>query len=168
VKISDRVARLIATVGGLGDALPAPGTTAGSLPAAIAWWIAAHVATDPVVAVGGLAVATVLVTVTGVWAAGREARRRARHDPGPVVIDEVAGQWSCFVAAAAVGGVDGVQSILAVVAGFVAFRVLDIVKPWPIRRLERLPGGIGIMLDDLAAGVAAGVVVGIVLRLVVA
>lgn len=165
MKPADRIARLIATVGGLGDALPAPGTTAGSLPAAIAWWIAARLATDPVVAVGGLAVATVVVAVTGIWAAGREARRRALHDPGPVVIDEVAGQWGCFVTAAAVGGVDGVRSVLAVGAGFVAFRVLDIVKPWPIRRLERLPGGIGIMLDDLAAGVAAGAVVGIALRL---
>lgn len=166
MKAADRVARLIATVGGLGDALPAPGTTAGSLPAAIAWWIAARLATDPVVAVGGLAVATVVAAVAGVWAADREARRRARHDPGPVVIDEVAGQWGCFVTAAAVGGVDGVRSILAVVVGFVAFRVLDIVKPWPIRRLEGLPGGVGIMFDDLAAGAAAGVVLGIVVRLI--
>lgn len=166
MKAADRAARLIATVGGLGDALPAPGTTAGSLPAAIAWWIAARLVTDSMVAVGGLALATVLVAATGVWAAGREARRRALHDPGPVVIDEVAGQWGCFLATAPLAGTDRFDSTLAVILGFVAFRVLDVVKPWPIRRLERLPGGVGIMLDDLAAGVAAGVVVGVVLRLI--
>lgn len=163
---TDRAARLIATVGGLGDALPAPGTTAGSLPAVIAWWIAARLAPDPGVAVGGLAVATVLASAVGTWAAGFEARRRGRHDPGPVVIDEVVGQWACILAAAAITGTDAVRSIPAVVLGFLAFRVLDIVKPWPIRRLERLPGGFGIMLDDVAAGVVAGLVVGVVLRLI--
>ena len=162
---SDRLARAIATVGGLGDALPAPGTTAGSLPAAIAWWIAARLTADPVIGVVGLAVAAVAAATAGTWAAGVEARRRARHDPGAVVIDEVAGQWLCFAVTAGFVGAADAGSIGAVALGFLVFRILDVVKPWPIRRLERLPGGLGIMVDDLAAGVVAGVLVGLVLRL---
>ncbi len=144
-------------MGRLGDALPAPGTTAGSLPAALAWWGAAVLVPGR----GALALVTgaavVLVTAVGWWASDREARRRGVRDPGPVVIDEVAGQWLTYLVAlpgAALGG----HLPVTVAAGFVAFRVFDVVKPWPIRRLERLPGGIGIMADDLAAAILAGAV----------
>ena len=161
----DRLARGVATVVGLGDVAPAPGTTAGALPAAIAWWVLARVADDPSVQLAALAVATVVASVGGGWAAGREAQRRARHDPRAVVIDEVAGQWLCVLVIGAFVGPEGAGSVLAVLLGFIAFRILDVIKPWPIRRLERLPGGLGLMVDDLAAGIAAGCVVGLVLRL---
>jgi phosphatidylglycerophosphatase A len=161
----DRLARGVATVAGLGDVAPAPGTTAGALPAAIAWWVLARVVADPPGQFAALAVATVVASVVGAWAAGHEARRRARHDPRAVVVDEVAGQWLCVLVTGAFVGASGAGSLLAVSLGFVAFRVFDVVKPWPIRRLERLPGGLGIMVDDLAAGIAAGCVVGLTLRL---
>jgi phosphatidylglycerophosphatase A len=146
------LARLLATVGGLGDRLPAPGTTVGSLTGLLLFWGASRVWPQPVwaVAVGGLAVLLPL----SVWACGVEATRRGEPDPGPVVLDEVTGQWLTCAAIALVRSRGLAAGELA--AGFLLFRILDVAKPWPIRRLERLPGGWGIVADDLAAAVAAG------------
>jgi len=102
------------------------------------------------VALGGLAV---LVPVS-VWACGAEAARRGRVDPGPVVLDEVAGQWLTLAVVALARSRPPEPSEFAV--AFLLFRLLDVVKPWPIRTLERLPGGWGIVADDLAAAMAAG------------
>lgn len=146
--------RCLATVAGLGDLLPAPGTTVGSIvgAAACAACLVALPEAPLTVLLGGVAV---LVPV-GVWACGAEAARRGTTDPGPVVFDEVAGQW---VALATVATVRPGPVTLAVVAtSLLLFRVADIVKPWPIRRLERLHGGWGIMADDLAAGLLAAAV----------
>lgn len=152
-----RAARLVATVGGLGDRLPAPGTTAGSLPAALLWSAAALLSSGLWALIVVTAALTVAAAAAGVWASGLEAARRGRVDPGPVVIDEVAGQWLCYLAGlplARFGGASGVALFAA--AGFLLFRFFDVVKPWPVRPLERLPGGIGIVADDLAAGALAG------------
>ncbi len=156
------LARLAATVGGLGDLLPAPGTTVGSLAGALLSWLAAAAWPAAVipVAVAGL----VLVLPLSVWACGTEARRRGIADPGPVVIDEVAGQWVALALVSCVLGRQPGPRELAV--SFLLFRVFDVVKPWPIRRLERLPGGWGIVADDLAAGAAAAVLYLVILRLV--
>jgi phosphatidylglycerophosphatase A len=145
-------ARLLATVGGLGDLLPAPGTTVGSLAGALLYWGASRLWPLPVwaVAIGGL---FVLLPVS-VWACGAEAARRGQADPGPVVLDEVAGQWLA-VAVVALGR-PGVPDLREIAVAFVLFRILDVAKPWPIRRLERLPEGWGIVADDLAAAFAAG------------
>jgi phosphatidylglycerophosphatase A len=152
-----RAARLIATVGGLGDLLPAPGTTAGSLPAALLWSAAALVAGSPWQLAIATAALAVVATAVGVWAAGVEGARRGVDDPGPVVIDEVAGQWLCFLVALPLATLGGARDVaLFAGAGFFLFRVFDVVKPWPVRSLERLPGGIGIVADDLAAGAIAG------------
>jgi phosphatidylglycerophosphatase A len=139
-----------ATVGGLGDRLPAPGTTVGSL-AALAAFLALAWAT-PEAVVQALLAAGALIAVA-VWACGAEAARRGEEDPGAIVLDEVAGQWLALAIVAAARG--HLPGPLAAVASFVLFRLLDIAKPWPIRRLEGLPGGWGIVADDLAAGVAA-------------
>jgi phosphatidylglycerophosphatase A len=79
-----------------------------------------------------------------------------QRDPGFVVIDEVAGQW----VALAIAPIDVGHALL----GFALFRLFDIVKPWPVRQLERLQGGTGIMLDDLGAGVY-GLLVMLVVRM---
>lgn len=160
-----QIAYVIATTGGLGDRLPAPGTTAGSLPAAIGWLAVGLVVSSPAVLFGGLAIAVAVSTIVGLWAAGAEARRRSWSDPGPVVVDEVAGQWVCYLVTAAIVGADRSAGVTSVAAGFFTFRLLDVWKPWPIRRLERLPGGLGIMADDLLAGAAAGALVGLGLHL---
>lgn len=133
----------VATVGGAGLLGPAPGTN-GSAVAALGWWlIAPHLGpVDPRLALGVL---TLLATAIGVPAATRVAREAGKTDPGCVVIDEVAGQWLTLVFVPA--------GWKAVLAGFILFRVFDMVKPFPVRRLERFRGGWGIVLDDLGAGV---------------
>jgi phosphatidylglycerophosphatase A len=153
-----RAARLIATVGGLGDRLPAPGTTAGSLPATLLWSALAVVLGGPWQLAAVTVALTAAATAVGVWAAGLEGARRSVDDPGPVVIDEVAGQWLCFLVALPLAAPGGVRDVaLFAAGGFFLFRFFDVVKPWPVRPLERLPGGIGIVADDLAAGALAGV-----------
>jgi len=162
-----RAARLIATVGGLGDLLPAPGTTAGSLPAALLWSAAALVVVGFWQLLAATAALTLVATVVGVWAAGTEGARRGIADPGPVVIDEVAGQWLCFLVALPLAAPVGVQDVaLFSGAGFLLFRVFDVAKPWPVRSLERLPGGIGIVADDLAAGAISGILLALGWRFV--
>jgi len=154
-----RLAYHLATTFGLGDRVVAPGTFAGSLPAAVLWLALTVVVPSPLPLAILTALLIVAVTAAGVWAAGLEELRRGSVDPGAVVIDEVAGQWLTFLIALwrfPAGGPRGV--LLFVVAGFVSFRIFDIVKPWPVRQLERLSGGLGIMVDDLAAGVWAGIV----------
>lgn len=99
--------------------------------------------------------AGVLVFVVGIWASGAHARSISRNDPGTSVIDEVAGQLLAMVPIMPAGSLsDGFQ----IAAAFVLFRFFDIAKPWPISRLERLHGGVGIMADDVAAGLAAGII----------
>jgi phosphatidylglycerophosphatase A len=163
---AQRLARALATTGGLGDRLPAPGTTAGSAPAALAWWLAGWLTPVADARITGIVIASVIATGVGWWAAGVEARRRGASDPGPVVIDEVAGQWLCFAVMCAIAGSAAASAWPGVALGFVVFRVLDVWKPWPVRPLERLPGGLGIMADDVAAGALAGAIVGAMLRLV--
>jgi len=153
----DRLAYDLATTFGLGDHVLAPGTFAGSLPAAVVWLgltlLFASSATLAVVTAGLAAAAT----AAGIWAAGLEERRRGSVDPGAVVIDEVAGQWLTYLIGLWRFPETGpVGALLFVLAGFFCFRLFDIVKPWPVRQLEKLHGGVGIMVDDLAAAVWAG------------
>jgi phosphatidylglycerophosphatase A len=151
------LARHIATTFGLGDLLPAPGTTAGSLPAALLWWGLTACLPWPAVRLTATTFLVTAATVAGIWAGGVEAERRRTADPGAVVVDEVAGQWLTYLLALPYLSLTGWQSLAsAVAAGFILFRLFDIVKPWPVNRLERLPGGLGIMADDLAAGLFAG------------
>jgi phosphatidylglycerophosphatase A len=152
----------IATVLGLGDRLPAPGTTAGSLPAIVGWWLAAVVLPDPGSRIAATIAGAVIVVAAGGWAAGAEARRRGGADPGPVVIDEVAGQWLAVLPAPLLLADQSAARLgLAALGAFLLFRLFDVVKPWPVSALERLPGGLGIMADDVAAaGYAAGLLAG--------
>jgi len=94
-----------------------------------------------------LLVGIALSIASGVPAATIAARESGRHDPGFVVIDEVAGQWITLLFSPA----DWRHGLIALVL----FRLFDITKPFPIRRLERLPDGWGIVFDDVAAGLYA-------------
>lgn len=91
------------------------------------------------------------LSFAGVWAATRAEKVLGRKDPGAVVVDEVAGQMMAFLF------VPLNASAWIIVAGFLAFRLFDIWKPYPIRRLEALEAGLGIMGDDLLAGAYAAV-----------
>lgn len=93
-----------------------------------------------------------LITMAGVWAATRAERLLRRKDPGQVVADEVAGQMIAFVF------VPATSAPWVLVAGFILFRLFDIWKPYPVRRLEALPSGLGIMADDVLAGIYAAII----------
>jgi phosphatidylglycerophosphatase A len=86
------------------------------------------------------------LTLPSIWAAGRTARDQGKADPGMVVVDEVLGQWIVLLGAAA-------ESWIVYLVAFVLFRLFDIWKPGPIRKLEALPGGFGIIADDMGAGI---------------
>jgi phosphatidylglycerophosphatase A len=88
-----------------------------------------------------------LLTGLGIWAAGRVAAELGQPDPAQIVIDEMAGMW---IAALALP-----PSLYEVTVVFFLFRLMDVVKPAPIPRLERLGGGLGIVADDVAAGLLA-------------
>jgi len=166
-RIRATLARTIATSGGLGDLLPAPGTTAGSLPAAVLWWLACLALPDTRTRILLTAAGLVVTIFVGTWASTVEAQRRGKGDPGPVVVDEVAGQWLTYLPALPFLA-DSTPGNLGLVAitGFLLFRVFDIVKPWPVYKLERLPGGLGIMIDDLAAAIYSGACLVILIRLI--
>ena len=136
-------ATLIATWFGVGLLPKAPGTWASlaalPLAAAMAWvfgpWL--------------LLSFTILVSLAGVWAASAYARHTDSNDPGPVVVDEVVGQWLVVLPVA--------MDLTYYPAAFLLFRLFDITKPWPVGWLDRrVPGGLGIMVDDVAAALYAG------------
>jgi phosphatidylglycerophosphatase A len=121
----------------------APGSAA-SLPVALLVWVLAPSLT-------WLCAATALVTGVGIWAAGREEARVGAHDPRSIVVDEAAGMLVALI-----GQPAGLGWALAL---WFLFRVLDVWKPFPIHRLQALPGGYGIVLDDLLAGLYASLAV---------
>jgi phosphatidylglycerophosphatase A len=102
--------------------------------------------TFPVFLTTVLLAAILVVALVGIWAATRAEKLLGRKDPGAVVVDEVAGQLIAFLF------VPWHAGTWAIVAGFVAFRLFDIWKPFPVRRLEGLGGGLGIVADDMLAG----------------
>ena len=130
---------------GAGLLKPGPGSW-GSAAAALLWLSAGKaVGSGPLV---WLTVAAALAALAiGIPAATRVERESGREDPGHVVIDEVTGQWIALI--------HSQVNLSHLLAGFLFFRLFDIVKPWPARQLEGLPAGWGIMLDDVAAGVYA-------------
>lgn len=134
-----RLAVAVATFGYVGFFPIAPGT-AGSLAALVLYafvrWVGLP-AFDLAMVVAVLAV--------GVWSASLTERALDQKDPGPIVIDEVLGMLITLLwLPLSLGGV---------VAGFLLFRIFDIVKPYPAARMESLKGGMGVMLDDVVAGV---------------
>jgi phosphatidylglycerophosphatase A len=89
--------------------------------------------------------AIALILVVGLWSATEAEHHFGGIDPGPVVIDEVIGMLITLALHPV--------NVAGAIVGFFVFRVLDVVKPWPARRLELLPGGFGVVLDDVMAGV---------------
>ncbi len=142
-------ATVIATFFGIGQLRPGPGTW-GSLATVLLWAALAHTLSPSLRTPVAIALA-VLVTLIAIPAATQVARGAGKKDPQFVVIDEVAGQLVALIAVPLAW-----KSFLA---GFILFRAFDIVKPPPVRQLEAIPEGAGIVLDDIAAGLYALVVV---------
>lgn len=159
-KVSERPsltspAVLIATGLGSGYLPKAPGTWGSLLAAVLAWPLALWTGYP------GLLAAAALATVVGIWATGVYVARTGEDDPGPVVIDEVAGQWLTLAACP----VDPVWWLV----GFAAFRVADIAKPWPASWIDRrMHGPLGVMLDDIVAGAYAALAVWLIRYAIVA
>jgi len=137
----------IATFFGVGFIKPGPGTW-GSVAAVLLWAAFARFAhPSPRTLFIALLIGIFLTLLFGIPAASAVERESGGHDPQCVVIDEVAGQWITLLLCP----VDWRHGLIALVL----FRLFDIVKPFPVRRLERLPGGWGIVFDDVAAGLYA-------------
>ena len=153
MKPTDYLALAIATCG-VGYLPLAPGTF-GSLVGVGIFWLLVRV--NPLVIV----VAILAVTFAGIWAGSRIEQLSGRKDPGKVVVDEVAGQMIALFPLTLFAR----WSTAAVILSFILFRFFDIVKPYPANRLQDLDGGMGIMFDDLVAGVYGAVVVSIILRI---
>lgn len=147
-------ARYVATFCGIGYLKPGPGTF-GSLATALLWFGLGHLIA-PKFRLIMLVVLAIAVTLIGIRAASRVAAASGNKDPQYVVVDEVAGQLISLIAVPLVW-----KSALA---SFILFRIFDMLKPPPVRQLEKLPGGSGIVLDDVAAGLYVLVVMQVLLR----
>lgn len=145
---------MIATFFGVGRLPAAPGTW-GSAATVLLWWGATRVIRPEWQTLAAILFAASAVAV-GIPAATRVARESNRKDPGFVVIDEVAGQLIALTAV--------IVSWKTLLAGFILFRAFDTIKPPPVRQLEKLPEGTGIVVDDIGAGIYALAVMQILLH----
>ena len=131
--------KTIATVFGLGYVPLIPGTCGSAVGLGLFWILSGN----PLHQIIGTTIAIGLA----LWSAGPAAKQLGKADPGAVIIDEVAGMMVVLLLLPV--------ALPVYLGGFVLFRLLDVFKPFGIRRLERLPGSWGIVLDDLAAGLCA-------------
>ena len=151
-----RIAHLVATFGGVGNLPSAPGTY-GSLAALPAAWLL-YVIGGPIL----ILIAIVAAFAAGMWATQAEREATGAEDPQHVVIDEVVGQWIALlpvVIGAAHAGVPVLALWPGWIVAFAAFRLFDIRKPGPVGWADRRGDTMGVMLDDVFAGIIAAVVV---------
>jgi phosphatidylglycerophosphatase A len=153
--------RLIASCFGLGWLPVAPGTW-GSLPPVLIFTLVHRSNASPALTLSIMAALAIVGSVICVLCAPASITATGKADPREVVADEFAGQALTFLVA---GTIANSSLWLPAVGGFLAFRFFDIVKPWPARRLEKLPEGWGILADDLSAAVYAGLALLISLKL---
>ena len=156
MKPTDYLALAISTFG-VGYLPLMPGTYGSLVAVGIFLGLTQFIKGNALVAV--VLVAIVAVTFAGIWAASRTEELSGRKDPGKVVVDEVAGQLISLFPLTLFAQ----WSIVAVIISFILFRFFDIVKPYPARKLEGLKGGLGIMCDDLMAGVYAAVIISVIM-----
>jgi phosphatidylglycerophosphatase A len=163
------VSTLLATGLGAGLAPIAPGTAGSALALAGAWLLERAISPShmpSVVAAVGLLMSGLVIALAGVGISGRVSEFLGRKDPGCIVIDEVAGQLLASSVVPLFAYPSAGAAAAAWITSFVAFRLFDVWKPGPIHGWQSLPGGWGIVVDDVAAGaLAAGVTGGVALLL---
>ena len=150
------LAETVATVARVGYMRPAPGTW-GSLAAVPLIW-----AIDEAGGLIAVAVAIICAFVAGIWATREMTRGKEDHDPSEIVIDEVVGQWIALLPVligAYVMGVPSTDLQPGWIAGFVFFRLFDIWKPWLVGKFDRRGDALGVMMDDVVAGIFAAIAV---------
>lgn len=144
----------LATAFGIGRAPWAPGTAASFAAIMIAipvMWLTGFY---------GIAALAIVTTGVGIWISDVYGVQTGIADPQDCVIDEFAGQWiACAVMAVGPAADDAGSAAMRFLLAFLLFRLFDIAKPWPVNKAEELRGGLGIMADDVVAGVMAGFVV---------
>ncbi len=153
--------RILTSFFGLGFLPVAPGSW-GSLPVPIIFGLCASLGVTAGAISVVMAALAVVASVVCVAFSSAAIQACGRKDPGEVVVDEVAGQAVTFLMLPQLDSSGDVWVVAAI--GFVVFRVFDIIKPTPCRQLENLPGGWGILADDLAASVYAAVVLQLCIR----
>ena len=157
----DSIKETCITVLGAGHLRPASGSWGSLFAAAIYagfWWLLAAVAAPwwgiELIALAGIAISSWLSVLWGQWAIDRFGR----EDPSQFVLDEFAGQWVALLLLPPIA-TTGFWAFAWVIGGqFILFRILDVIKPPPARQMERLPAGIGILTDDLMAGLYAAII----------
>jgi phosphatidylglycerophosphatase A len=164
---ADFIAVFIATGFGAGFIPLGPGTWGSIVGLLIAYGLIAAFGSDALLLQNILIAAGVVSAALGVWASGRAEKIFDRKDASQIVVDEVFGQIISFIFIAPYLAGLGARWRWWMFAGFALFRAFDIFKPYPINRLQGLPGGLGVMLDDALAGVYAAVVLSLLLKLVV-
>jgi phosphatidylglycerophosphatase A len=155
----DRVAHTIATGAGAGFFPIAPGTV-GALEGIAVYLAIAYFATRSsnltwTNQIALLVLVNIFVLGVGVWASGRTCDLSGIKDPHKIVVDEISGQLISLIPLAFS------PSLTGVIAAFLLFRLFDIFKPYPIRKLEDLPRGFGVMADDALAGIYAALLVSV-------
>jgi len=142
-----RLSSLLATCFGIGRMPFASGTFASA--AALPFGVLLAMRGPVAIMIGAL-----VATIVGVWACGQHAAKLGVADPSECVLDEVAGQWIALIPIAMYGRIFDWR-LYAI--SFLLFRLFDVLKLWPLSAAERLPGGYGVMADDVLAGLIAAV-----------
>ena len=152
------IKRLLTSMFGLGWLPKAPGTW-GSIPAVIVFALVCHHIGTPLSIFIAISALIALGSVVCVKFSPSVIRQTGLKDPGEIVADETAGQAVTFLAVVFFNPetFDNAHIFMTALLGFLLFRIFDISKPWPVRKLEKFPAGWGILLDDLLAGVFAGI-----------
>jgi phosphatidylglycerophosphatase A len=149
--------RLLASCFGLGRLPVCPGTF-GSLPPVVVFALMSHFEASGLIVLIVMTALAIVGSVVCIGFAPAVIAATGKSDPGEIVADEFAGQAVTFLPLVVVlSSAVRVSPWAAAAAGFVLFRLFDIAKPWPIRRLEKLPGAWGVLSDDLLAGIYAGI-----------
>lgn len=160
--------RMLTSCFGLGRLPLAPGTW-GSLPAVIIFGLMSYFGASPALITNVMAALVLAGGFVCVQFAPATIAATGKDDPREVVADELAGQAVAFLFSPflAMGAATDRQILITAFTGFVLFRLFDISKPWPIRKLEQYPAGWGILADDLLAGVFAWIVLQIFIKFLI-
>jgi phosphatidylglycerophosphatase A len=161
----DLLAVFIATGFGSGLIPFGPGTWGSLVGLLIAYGLISAFSLDVVLLQNALLIASLVLAAIGIWSSSRAESIFARKDAGQIVIDEVCGQVISFVFIAPYIVRLGSQWRWWMILGFLLFRAFDIFKPYPINRLQSLTGGVGVMMDDILAGIYAAVLMSLALML---
>jgi phosphatidylglycerophosphatase A len=159
----DALALFVASGFGSGFIPFAPGTFGSLVGLLIAYGLISIFGANAPLLQNSLILTSVLLAALGIWSGSRAERILARKDASQIVIDEVCGQLISFVFIAPYLGRPGLQWRWWLVIGFALFRIFDIFKPYPIGELQHFKGGLGVMMDDVLAGIYAAVILSVVI-----